>query len=355
MAFPSIVLQRRKQATHHSEQHQLLQSITFFAPKATPPSKTISGVFTKILKMSFKSSDIDYLFEDLPAPSSTAVIFANLPGELRNNIYEHYFEDYLRSSNKAHEKTSTVEINERGEFVFAPITKASRQLCYETMGYVSEALKKPDTRICAQISEFNPKPLLATLQRVAAEINVPYRDLISRVKVTFIGKHNFSNLYTWVCENANDPNAMPLFAHEKGTIEGYGELSVFQGSMSLASYMNTYQRFEALTTNNVAWRKLALTFLDNAENYFPDSSPRLRNPTNEDIAQAVFKTVAHFHYTIAHGQHQKASPRRSLTGEKRKKDPHEQLFGMAELMNAFEVESSRALGYYEYRRYVLGL
>jgi hypothetical protein len=125
--------------------------------------------------MSF-SPELDYLFEDLPSP------FLELPGELRNNIYEYVFTEDI------------VRINEAGSIIQHPLTCVSKQIRSDTEGYTTSALKNPTTQIHAQICAYNSKPLIKKIEHLSSELKISKEDLVQRTKVFFIGEPNLGNL-----------------------------------------------------------------------------------------------------------------------------------------------------------------
>lgn len=275
------------------------------------------------------SSDINYLFGDLPAATFS---FENLSAELRNDIYSTYIVDAL-SAPKAKEGIQVVKINENGELKCPQITSVSRQLRHETRGYIFEALSKPDTRIEAQIRDYDPTPLLRSLEEISRQIGVDRKDLIKRTKVRFVGELNFGNLLQWVQGNINDAEAYPIFAHDKVSISGYGEVSLFEGTISVKKFVESYVLCSQAQHSSSAWNSMARDFLEEIEQWGLNILPRLQNPNKEALAMAVFETIATWHNLIKKSGDGKM--KREIIADT------QEIFRMAEMMYHLELQCDR--------------
>jgi hypothetical protein len=293
------------------------------------------------------SSELDYLFEDLESPrmasySSTcpftapkidmAFPFEKLCGELRNNIYAEYFASIPEAQ--------IIQINERGSLILPPLSLVSRKLRFETEGYLYSALSNPVTAIHAQIRDYNPKPLITTLQRLSGMLELSRADLVKRTKVFFVGNLNYANLYQWICDNIADPEQTPVFAHEQGTISGFEDVSVFTGRLSLRAFVKQFEAIKAQSPSCAPWTSAARDFHNQIEEFCMEVIPRLRSRNKEDLNTYVFKTVAHYHHEIM-----KSRPKHgSRIARKRQRyygccnD-----FDMAQLMYNFHLDCNQAL------------
>jgi hypothetical protein len=80
-----------------------------------------------------------------------------------------------------------IRINTHGEIVVPPLTVVSKQLRYETRGYVHSAIKRPGI-IHAQVMPDDSYPLLKRLFALGKAYGIPYPDLEGRVVVDLLGR-----------------------------------------------------------------------------------------------------------------------------------------------------------------------
>jgi hypothetical protein len=275
------------------------------------------------------SPELDYLFEDTPSP------FIMLPGELRNNIYEHVFTEEI------------VRINEAGSVIQHPLTCVSKQLRFETEAYNTPALKNPTTKIHAQICGYNPKPLIRQMERLSSELKISKEDLVQRTKVFFIGEPNFGNLGRWMQNHLEEPEQFPVFAHDKANVCGYGQISVFEGKLSLKSFARQYNAlhyFDAISNEGPkdSWSRTIGKFLCYVEEADWDLRPRRRD---ENAKNYFFKIIMRLHHEIL--QLEKMGPEsKFVKGMKRKRgclSNQENMFDMVEVLHRLHVDCNSAL------------
>jgi hypothetical protein len=265
-------------------------------------------------------SDIDYLFEEMTFP------FGELCGELRNHIYESYFANTLGSDGG----TQIVKISENGNIVLPSLSVISREILFETKGYMQAALSKPGTIFHAQIRDYNPKPLLATLERLSKMFQIPKENLVERTKVSLVGEFHFENLYQWTTENIADPIKTPFFAHKASRISGFGDVWILEGQTALKTFIMQHRALEASSPNGAAWKKLARSFYEIVEEGSLAVEAQIcawnSDGCGRELTEYTFKTIAKFHHMIL--------KKGDSCGQKQ--------FEMAEVMYAFHLECDRA-------------
>ncbi|KAF2245986.1 hypothetical protein BU26DRAFT_507647 [Trematosphaeria pertusa] len=234
-------------------------------------------------------SSIDYLFEDedLPLPTTTTFPFEHLPAELQNAVYEAYFA-----------APQTIKINASGALLFPPLTHTSRQLRFETAGYVYAALARPGTRIHAQIRDYDVAPLLSRLAQLSRDLDIPQDSLVAKVSVSFVGAMHCANLLHWIRAHLAAPAQCPVFAYDCPSLPAYGAVSLFAGPLSLVEFVAAWYRPAENAVDRVKRRRAALRFLELTEELGCDYVERAREMDDEALAGPVFRTVAVWHHLL---------------------------------------------------------
>ncbi|KAF2685314.1 hypothetical protein K458DRAFT_388201 [Lentithecium fluviatile CBS 122367] len=315
------------------------------------------------------SDGLDYLFEDLsplsfppPPKSSSPFPFIGLCGELRNAIYEQFFQ----SSGSG----QTVQISETGTIILPSLSRVSRQLRFETQGYVTTALTSPTTKIEAKVRDYDPKPVIATLEKISSDIGVAKADLVRRTKVILVGDLNYGNLYRWIRNHISDPEKTPIFAHEQGRLAGWKYVSVFEGRLSLKSFIRQYDALSNIPGGSVQWRRAALMTADIVEetgweDLIPGGPLSLRHRRKSlasdpddhfesELATHIFKMMAELHHRILRAGNNEAAGKAQMGSKsglglgKRKRGAdgadRDRLYDMGQLLYKAHVEFDRRLG-----------
>lgn len=181
--------------------------------------------------MSIFQNAIDALFEeDVSSPVYL------MPAEIRNMI--------CHSAIFSINDLSTISISETGKIVLPGLMAVSKQLHAETYGYINAALANPATKFEARVRNYNAKPLIATIQRIAQQTGFWQSDLVARTKVNFVGGVDLANVLWWVQGSLYDPTNHSTFSFEKMDTGSFAGQSIFEGQISLSSLITTYSAFQ---------------------------------------------------------------------------------------------------------------
>jgi hypothetical protein len=238
--------------------------------------------------------DGDEEFVDLPQ-SRTFSLFNSLPPELRNMIYQHYFDAYS-SSNPA------IKINTSGQLIKAPLIYTCRNIHLETQGYFhtyfQRSIQDSTLHIEAQVLEYSPKPLQITLCALSEQFSVPKEDLARRTKVTFIGCFNFANIMDWVNGHLANHIDTPIYAQHQETLASlptFGAIDMFAGELSIVEAVRHRRKWGY----SLSWRIDAQEVLDCAE-YLGFGPGRYEGKDIEGLSIQVFKVMAEWHHVLRH-------------------------------------------------------
>lgn len=203
-----------------------------------------------------------------------ASLITAFPPEIRNQIYSHI----LFSDSPTH----TINITPTGKFLVPALTLTSRQIHAEVTSYITSALHHPTTRFEAKVRDYDPRPLVATLKRIAQETGFHLGDLICRCTFHFIKPKNeylhLDNVVTWVERSS--------FSRSKAVQEVQ---SVFSGIVPLTFIWNSYREFEK-RGEVIQWEELAGMFLLHL-----DARGVSVAAVEDEVREAVVKNYVEWH------------------------------------------------------------
>jgi len=221
-------------------------------------------------------SSIDYLFEELPSP-----LFC-LPAEIRNQIYEYV----------VLVETDPIHIQADGMMKVAALVSTCRQIRSEAYGFIMRAVSDRRTKIVGQVRDYNIKPLLATLSRLAEQTGVDRSDLASRTKVNLVGALDVGNLREWVEGNLRDKHQVPLFEFDRPILPEFEKALLFDGLMSVKHAIMSHRAMGAVG-GQAEWARLTRELLDELDKRnFNVVPPRHREQSVEELLEAVVQTIA---------------------------------------------------------------
>lgn len=142
-------------------------------------------VLHRLVDMSVQKTTLDYHSDECNVSR-----LLKLPSEIRNYI--------LREAIFNGEEAITININDMGNIVLPRIMIVSKQILHETYGYIDAALEASTTRFKAQIRDYDPHPLFATIVRLSQQTGFPQNHLIDRTHVKFVGHFDLEISSAWV-------------------------------------------------------------------------------------------------------------------------------------------------------------
>lgn len=258
--------------------------------------------------------------------------FSDLPPELRKTVYEFYMPTPPSVHRFGKEEDVILQINKHGELVvpgaFDPyfdyfhidgviaLTNTSRQMRYETRGFVHSAVSK-EGLIHAQIEPYNFGPLNARLDLISAEHNIAMNELRDpgRVMISVIGTPTLGLLLKHI-ERHGDEQCLEkdgfcsCFIARTNTHlpshRGY-VISVWYGQASVHQVVDTYISHRS-KGDKKTWKRLAEKFLQDLRDIDieiprPEPTGNFHSQYKKDklypLLSQVFDKVVGIHHLVA--------------------------------------------------------
>lgn len=245
-------------------------------------------------------AELDSLFMDIDTPTNpltTFTLLSEFPAELKNMVYEAYFNTHLTSIN----------ITTSGSLIVPNLLFADKSLHAETKGYfttwLSSAIHNPDIAICAEVQDYNPAPLQARLEKLSGDFNVPVGHLTPRVRPTFTGACHMENLLAWIDAHVSNPEHMPVYYQGEAStpfIRGFGHTDAFGGSLSLVECVRGY-RVKVCSGEETKWRRQGVVFLEYVQKLGVQVGEWERGD-GKGVAKRVFEVVGRWHHDLLQGK-----------------------------------------------------
>ncbi|KAF2703435.1 hypothetical protein K504DRAFT_463499 [Pleomassaria siparia CBS 279.74] len=237
--------------------------------------------------------------------------FEHLSAETRNMIYEEYMEPPAPIFHDEKPYPVTLRINQYGELALPSLSAVSRQMRYETRGYVHyrclQALKDVDNKglIHAQIMDYDTRPLFSCLELLSRETDVPMENLLDRTLVTPLGVPKLDNVLDWVTKFVKAPSEYPIFSFTDPQpsscpkLNDFGPIELFSGRLSLLSILQVRRRIGVEVWNDFIDMALARALDDYRDDGLGIESFAAATKDEPDLLTRIVTIYVDF-YTLVH-------------------------------------------------------